>query len=193
MKTVKIGVIGSKFAADFHLRNLWRLREAKVEVVAVASRNRENAAAFAQKYAIPEWYDDYRYILDRKDIHLVDLCLPTDLHERFAIEAAEAGKHIICEKPLTGYFGKDREEEQVGFTVAKSLMLKEALAGCDRVAAAVKKNNVKFMYGENWVYAPPLVKLKSLIKTAAGTILDIRAETSHSGSHAGGKPPAAAR
>ncbi len=184
MRTVKIGVIGSKFAADFHLRNLWRLREAKVEVVAVASRNRENAAQFAKKYDIPEYYDDYQRILDRKDIDVVDLCLPTDLHESVAIAAAEAGKHVICEKPLTGYFGKEREEEQVGFSVAKRLMLKEALAGCDRVAAAVKKNNVKFMYGENWVYAPPLVKLKSLIKTAGGTILDIRAETSHSGSHA---------
>ncbi|MDI6726900.1 MAG: Gfo/Idh/MocA family oxidoreductase [Smithellaceae bacterium] len=184
MKTVKVGVIGSQFAADFHLRNLSRLRGSKVEVLAVASRNKANAALFANKYQIPEYYDDYRRILERKDIDLVDLCVPTDLHESFSIEAAEAKKHIICEKPLTGYFGKDREEEHVGFTVKKQLMLDEARAGCDRVACAVKSGKVKFMYAENWVYAPPLLKLKNLIKATGGTILDIRAEGSHSGSHA---------
>jgi predicted dehydrogenase len=63
-------------------------------------------------------------------------------------------------------------------------MLKETLQGCDRVAQAVKENHVKFMYAENWIYAPPLAKLKRLIKVSGGTILDIRAEGSHSGSGA---------
>ncbi len=184
MDRVKIGMIGSKFAADLHLRNLSKLRGAKVEVVAVASKNKEHVATFAKKFGIPDFYDDYRLILERKDIDVVDLCIPTDLHEEFSIEAAEAKKHIICEKPLTGFFGKDRKEEQVGLAVSKKLMLKEALRGCDRVVKAVKKNKVKFMYAENWIYSPPLAKLKSLIKVSGGTILDIRAEGSHSGSGA---------
>jgi predicted dehydrogenase len=184
MDRVKIGMIGSQFAADLHLRNLSKLRGAKVDVIAVASKNKEHAAAFAKKYDIPNFYDDHRRILERKDIDVVDLCIPTDLHEAFSIEAAEAKKHIICEKPLTGYFGKDRKEEDVGFTVSKKVMLKEALKGCDRVIKAVNKNKVKFMYAENWIYAPPFTKLKSLIKVSGGTILDIRAEQSHSGSYA---------
>jgi predicted dehydrogenase len=61
-------------------------------------------------------------------------------------------------------------------------MLKEALEGCDRVVQAVRKNGVKFMYAENWVYAPPLVKLKRLMEASGGTILEIRAEQGHSGS-----------
>jgi len=184
MDRLRIGMIGSQFAADLHLRNLSKLRGSKVDVVAVASKNKEHAATFAKKYEIPDFYDEYRRILERKDIDLVDLCIPTDLHEEFSIEAAEAGKHIICEKPLTGYFGKDCEEEHVGLTVNKKLMLKEALRGCDRVIKAVKKNKIKFMYAENWIYAPPFTKLKNLIKVSGGTILDIRAEESHSGSHA---------
>jgi predicted dehydrogenase len=184
MDKVKIGMIGSQFAADLHLRNLSKLIGAKVDVIAVASKNKEHGAAFAKKYDIPNFYDDYRRILERKDIDLVDLCIPTDLHEDFSVEAAEAKKHIICEKPLTGYFGKDRKEEDIGFTVSKKVMLKEALKGCDRVIKAVKKNKVKFMYAENWIYAPPFTKLKSLIKVSGGTILDIRAEQSHSGSYA---------
>jgi predicted dehydrogenase len=184
MKKVRVGIIGAKFAADFHLRNLTRLRGNKVEVLAVAARSRESAANLARKYDIPDYYDDYRRILERRDIDLVDLCLPTDLHEPFALEAAAAGKHILCEKPLTGYFGQDRPEKHVGTSVPKREMLAAAMAGCNRVRLAVKENQVKFLYGENWVYAPPLLKLKSLVKAAGGTILDMRAETSHSGSHA---------
>jgi predicted dehydrogenase len=184
MERVRLGIIGSQFAAQLHLNNYSKLRGSKVDLVAVASRNKEHAAAFAKKFDIPNYYDDYRRILERKDIDVVDLCVPTDLHEEFSIEAAEAGKHIICEKPLTGYFGKERKEEHVGLTVSKKLMLKEALKGCDQVIKAVQKNKVKFMYAENWIYAPPFTKLKSLVRVSGGTILDIRAEESHSGSHA---------
>jgi len=184
MERINIGMVGSQFAAHLHLNSLSKLRGSKVDVVAVASKNRANAEIFARKFDIPDAYDDYRYILDRKDIDVIDLCIPTDLHEAFSIEAAEAGKHIICEKPLTGYFGKDRKEYQIGFAVSKKLMLKEALKGCDRVVKAVKKNKVKFMYGENWIYAPPFTKLKGLIKASGGTILEIRAEQGHSGSQA---------
>ena len=184
MERVRLGMIGSQFAADLHLRNLSKLRGAKVDVPAVASKNKEHAAIFAKKYDIPNYYDDYRKILERKDIDIVDLCVPTDLHEAFSIEAAEAGKHIICEKPLTGYFGKEKKEKKVGLAITKKVMLKETMKGCDRVAGAVEKNKVKFMYAENWIYAPPFTKLKSLIKVSGGTILDIRAEESHSGSHA---------
>src|SRR4030042_4574638 len=133
MERIKIGMVGSQFAAHLHLNSLSNLRGSKVEVVAVVSRNRANAENFARKFNIPDAYDDYRHILGRKDIDVVDLCVPTDLHEAFSIEAAEAGKHIVCEKPLTGYFGKDRKEEQIGFALSKKLMLKEALKGCDRV------------------------------------------------------------
>ena len=184
MERVSIGMIGAQFAARFHMNSLAKLRGVKVDVVAVASQHLDHAEAFAGMYGIPDYYDDYRRLLERKDIDIVDLCIPTDLHAEFSIEAARAGKHVICEKPLTGYFGKDRAEELVGFAVGKELMLKEALDDCNRGKRAVEENGVKFMYAENWVYAPPLVKLKSLIKASGGTVMDIRAEQSHSGSQA---------
>ena len=184
MEKVRLGMIGSQLAAHLHLNNLSKLRGLKVDVVAVASQRMENARVFAKKFNIPDFYDDYRCILERPDIDVVDLCIPTDLHEEFSVQAAEAGKHIICEKPLTGYFGKEKEEEQVGLVVSKESMLKEALKGCDRVIQAVKKNRVKFMYAENWIYAPSVTKLKNLMKVSGGTILEIRAEQGHSGSQA---------
>lgn len=155
MERVRLGMIGSRGAAHFHLSSLSKIRGLKVEVMAVASQKIENAGSLAREFNIPDTYDDYRRILERRDIDVVDLCIPTDLHESFSVEAAEAGKHIICEKPLTGYFGKERSEEFVGRAVRRESMLKEALQGCDRVAHAVIKNRVKFMYAENWVYSPP--------------------------------------
>jgi len=184
MDLLRIGIVGAQFAAHLHLQNYHRLRRLKIEIPAVASRTRARAEEFAKKHNIPEVADDYRRLLDRKDIDVVDLCVPTDLHHEFIIQAAQAGKHVICEKPLTGYFGKDRPEELVGVSVDRKTMFSEAMANCKAVVAALKKSKVKFCYAENWVYAPPVTKLKNLIKVSRGTILDIRAEESHSGSHA---------
>ena len=182
MERVRIGMIGAQFSARFHMNSLAKLRGVKVDVVAVASQHLDHAESFAGIYGIPDYYDDYRRLLERKDIDVIDLCIPTDLHADFCIETARAGKHIICEKPLTGYFGKDRPEEWVGLAVGKELMLKETLDACDRIVKTVEENGVKFMYAENWIYAPPFVKLKRLIKASGGTVMDIRAEQSHSGS-----------
>ena len=79
----------------------------EVEVVGVASRTKERAEAFARQYGIANHYTDYRYLLDNKDIDAIDVCVPNNLHEEVCINTAEAKKHIICEKPLTGYFGQD--------------------------------------------------------------------------------------
>jgi predicted dehydrogenase len=116
-------------------------------------------------------------------VDAVDLCVPTHLHEEMILLAAEAGKHVICEKPLTGYFGTETDEE-VGLRVPKDVMLKGALESCERIRRAVEKNRIRFCYAEDWVYAPPVTKVKRIIQASAGTILDIRAEESHSGSHA---------
>jgi predicted dehydrogenase len=98
--------------------------------------------------------------------------------------AARAGKHVICEKPLTGYFGTGRPEELVGLSVDRGTMFREAMANCEAVAGAIRENKVAFCYAENWVYAPPVAKLKNLMKVSMGTVMDIRGEESHSGSHA---------
>ena len=184
MPPLRIGIIGAQFAAHLHLNNYKPLRCAKVEILAVASRTKGSAEALAKEFVIPQVVDDYRRLLDRKDIDAVDICVPTDLHHEFIIQAARAGKNVICEKPLTGYFGTDQPEELVGFSVDRETMFREAMANCEAVAAAIRDNKVTFCYAENWVYAPPVAKLKNLMKASNGTVMDIRAEESHSGSHA---------
>jgi len=58
------------------------------------------------------------------------------------------------------------------------------MANCEAVAGAIRENKVAFCYAENWVYAPPVTKLKNLMKVSKGTVMDIRREESYSGSHA---------
>jgi predicted dehydrogenase len=184
MEIVKVGILGSRFSAHLHLSNFKELRGHKMEVVAVAARSEKSASRFAKAFGIPKIYTDYRKLIESPDVDVVDICLPTDLHKEAAIAAAEAGKHVICEKPLTGYFGKDLDEERVGDKVSREAMLQEAMKGCREIRNAVESKGVKFCYAEDWVYAPPFVKLKRMVEVSGGVVLDIRAEESHSGSHA---------
>lgn len=176
MNKAGIAIVGAGFAADLHLRSYEKLRGQRVEIIAICAPRKERAAIMAQRFAISNVYTDYRQLLERKDIQAVDLCVPTHLHHSLAIEAAEAGKHIICEKPLTGYFGEGSTPRQI--------MMEEALKNANSVLKAIQSKKVKFCYAENFVYAPSVVKVKSLLKAGQGTILDLRAEESHSGSHA---------
>ena len=185
MDKVRLGMVGAGFAARTHLANNFaKLRGIKVEVPAVVARTPESAQRTAREFDIPSAYTDYRRLLERKDIDAIDLCTPTNLHEEMIVAAADAGKHVICEKPLTGYFGEDVEAEDVGFRVPRETMLKSALESCARIREAVERNHLLFCYAEDWIYAPPITKMKQIIRVSGGTILDMRAEESHSGSHA---------
>jgi len=74
MERVRLAMVGSKLAADLHLSNLSKLRGLKVDVLAIASKNNENAAAFAKRFSIPDYYDDYRRLLDRKEQGQIHVC-----------------------------------------------------------------------------------------------------------------------
>ncbi len=72
----------------------------KAEVIAVASRDKKKADTFAAALDIPKAYDNYQALLDDPEIDAVYIPLPNHLHKKWVIQAAESGKHILCEKPL---------------------------------------------------------------------------------------------
>ena len=76
------------------------LASPKAEVRAVASRDAEKAAAFCAQFEIPQAYASYQELLDDPQIEAVYIPLPNSLHKEWVLKAAEAGKHILCEKPL---------------------------------------------------------------------------------------------
>src|SRR6202008_459431 len=118
----------------------------------------------------------FRAVLADPEVDLVDLCVPSHHHAAMAIEVARAGKHVIVEKPLTGFFGPPGTPGEE--------MLSRALDSADEVLAAVAAAGVRLGYAENWVYAPPIQKARRLLAASGGPILRMVGEESHSGTHA---------
>jgi len=106
------------------------------------------------------------------------------LHASMIVEAVQAGKHVICEKPFTGYFGRGSDKSPIGKQVAKSLMYERVMAEMDKTCAAIKGSGRLFMYAEDWVYAPAVTKTVEILQETKDKILFMKAEESHSGSHA---------
>jgi predicted dehydrogenase len=183
MKTIGIGLAGARYGARMHLANYAGLPAGSVEIRGVCSRTRESAEKLAQDAKIPFVTDDFAALLARPDIDVIDVCVPPSLHHEFAIRAADAGKHLIMEKPLTGYFGVPGDPEPIGLKVPRARMREGAIRNAEAVRDAVKRNGVRFCYAENWVYAPPIAKMRKLIAAAKGSVLEVRAEENHSGSN----------
>jgi predicted dehydrogenase len=183
MNTLGIGMVGARYGARMHLANYAKLPHDLVEIRGVCSRSRESADAFAKDARVAFVTDDYDSLLARRDIDVVDICTPPALHHEFAIRAARAGKHIIMEKPLTGYFGVAGDPEPIGTRVPRARMRDGARSNAAAVREAVRRNGIKFCYAENWIYAPPIDKMRRLIVASKGAILELRAEENHSGSN----------
>ena len=99
MGTVRWGVLST---ADIGMQKVTPAiqRAANSDVVAIASRDPEQAAAAAQRLGIPVSYGSYEELLAAGDIDAVYIPLPNDLHAEWTMKAAAAGKHVLCEKPL---------------------------------------------------------------------------------------------
>jgi predicted dehydrogenase len=96
-----IGIIGSGgIARGAHLPGYKAAESMGVRVVACADVNEETAKQTAEQFGVPHVYTDYRELLARDDIQAVSVCTPNYLHKQPTIDALEAGKHVLCEKPL---------------------------------------------------------------------------------------------
>ena len=73
----------------------------KVDLIAVASRDQARAEAYAKKWEIERAYGSYEALLEDPDIEAVYISLPNTMHFEWSIKALEAGKHVLCEKPLS--------------------------------------------------------------------------------------------
>src|SRR5262249_21903714 len=142
MKPIRVGMIGSQFIGTIHLEALRSVPY--TEVVAVCSATEKHVKEFAERHHIPRWFTDYRKMYEMPEIDMVVLGLPNDLHLDACVAAAQAGKHVVCEKPLC-------------------LNLAEA----DQMIDACKKAKVKLMYAEELCFTPKYVRLKTLIDEGA--------------------------
>ncbi len=105
LKPLNIGVVGYGFMGRTHSNGYKRVNdffdlEYRPVLKAVCGRSEANAKAFANRWQYESVETDWRKLIDRKDIDAIDICTPNDSHAPIAIAAAEAGKMVLCEKPL---------------------------------------------------------------------------------------------
>jgi predicted dehydrogenase len=183
MARVRVGLVGCGFAAELHMHAYKRVYGVAAEVAAVAARG-DGVIDFARKHGIRDSHRDFRALIADKDIDVVDICTPPSLHAAMIVEALRAGKHVICEKPFAGYFGRDGDKTPIGQHVAKSVMYRRVVEEMDATRAAIAASGRLFMYAEDWIYAPAVAKTAEILKATKDKILFMKADESHSGSHA---------
>ncbi len=147
MPPVRWGIVST---AKINERVLPEARESsEVELVAVASRSQEAADAYASQEEIPRAHRSYEALLDDPDVEAVYIPLPNSLHVEWAIRALEAGKHVLCEKPL------DRRTAEV-----------------ERAFAAAERADRILMEGFMYRHHPQTERAKELVE--AGEIGELR-------------------
>ena len=144
MGKVNVGLIGVGRIGRLHARNL-KYQVPGARLLAVADVFEKSAKEVASQLEIPIAEKDYRILLDNADIDAVAICSSTDTHAQIISEAAGAGKHIFCEKPIALDLDK-----------------------IDQAIAAVKKSGVKLQVGFNRRFDPSFKKAKELV--VKGTI-----------------------
>ena len=150
MKTIKVGVLGGGGILDAHIRG-YRAYADAIKVTAVADVVAETARRRAAELDAAA-YTDFRQMILEADLDAVDICLPHHLHAEAIVTAAQAGKHILCEKPLC-------------LTVLQA----------DEVQQAVSRAGVTLMCAHNQLYLPAVAKARQLLDEGVlGTVYEVR-------------------
>lgn len=169
-KRLRIGLAGAGYASRFHVENF---RETGVDVVGVTSPRPESRQAFAGRYGVRAYASVAEML---PEIDVLDICSPPSSHRDYILQAAAAGKHIIVEKPLTGFYGSPEKH-------SKHEMLEVVAEEARQMREHVARAGVVVGYAENCVYAPAVQKEREVVEKSKAMILRLTAEESHSGSH----------
>jgi predicted dehydrogenase len=170
LKQIRIGIAGTGFAGKFHLENF---PESGVEVVGVTSSSVESRDRFAEKYGLRSFATVAEML---REIDVLDICTPPSSHGQYILEAAAAGKHVIVEKPFTGFYGSPEHYN-------KPRMLEGVVEEARKLRDAVRNAGIILGYAENFVYAPSIQKEREIVEKTKAQILRMVGEESHSGSH----------
>ncbi|HSQ16777.1 MAG TPA: Gfo/Idh/MocA family oxidoreductase [Anaerolineales bacterium] len=156
----KIAMLGAGLIGRFYTMSLQNYR-GKDEVKVICSANPEEASKFAQEFNIPRWTTDMAEAIRDPEVDTVVIGLPNYLHKKAALLAAEAGKAVLCTKPL-------------------AMNGPEAL----EMLEAVEKAGVFHGYLEDLVYTPKTLKALAAVKKGAlGKVLWARSRETHGGPH----------
>lgn len=177
-----IGMAGAGRATELHMNALKRYTGVPICYKHIIGRRFEQVSKAKEKYGFINASLSFKDLLNDSEIDVIDICTPPYVHEEMIIKALEAGKHVICEKPLCGYFGQEEDEEPIGIKVSKVKMYEELVKSLERLKKVVEASSCKFMYAENFVYAPAIIKAAEIIQKKKSKILYAKGEESLKGS-----------
>jgi len=145
MEKVRIGMVGYKFMGKAHSHAyrdlpLFFPNTVHPEMKVICGRDQEAVEQAAKQFGWEESATDWKSLLERDDIDVIDINAPSNVHKEIAIAAARAGKHVFCEKPL-------------------ALTLKD----CREMLEVVENAGVKHMVGFNYRFAPAVMLAKKLM------------------------------
>ena len=159
---IGIGMVGYAFMGLAHSQG-WRNARSffdpalAPELVAIAGRDGAAAADMARRFEWQHVETDWRDLVARPDVEVVDICTPGDTHAEIAIAALEAGKHVLCEKPLAN-------------TVTEARLMAEA-------AERASRNGVRSMVGFTYRRVPAIALARQLVQEGRiGEIRHVRAQ-----------------
>jgi predicted dehydrogenase len=191
---LRVGMVGYAFMGAVHAhawRNAHRFFDLPTtpELTAVAGRNKEAVSAAAEQLGFASMETDWRALVERDDIDLVDICTPGDSHAVIAVAALQAGKHVLCEKPLANTVEEAEQMAAVaraeaergvwamcGFTYRRTpaLALARRLVEAGRIGTV---RQVRAQYLQDWLHDPdaPMTWRLDKAKSGSGALGDLGA------------------
>lgn len=179
-RPVVVGSVGAGFAAGLHGDGYRRVCTVPVRLKTIADPDLARAEDICRRYGYERTAPDLQDLLDDPEIDVVDILTPPFLHKSMLLRTLAAGKHVICEKPLTGYFGGDAAH------TSKREMYAQVLRDLEDIRRAAERSGRLVMYAENYVYATPVQRAAELLRAKGGKILFMKGEESTPGSMTAG-------
>ena len=174
MREITIGLLGAGRAAELHMNAYNHVSGVKIRFRAIFDLIREKADSTKEKYGFELSTNTLAEVFDDPEIDVIDICTPPFSHKKYILMALASNKHVICEKPLCGFFGSG--------TTDKSVMLEEVLTDINEIQNAITSSNKLFFYAENFIYAPAIQKAAEILKAKKSKILYAKGEESLAGS-----------
>ena len=182
VKTVTVALVGAGYAAHLHGRGYSKVSGVNVRLKTIVDLDTKRAEEVAKTYGFEKISSDFMEVLNDKEIDVIDIVTPPHLHLKFALEALRAGKHVICEKPLTGYFGVEGDEKPIGLKVSKEKMYETIINEIEEAKEIIASSDKLFMYAENYIYSPNVLKAAEIIRSKKSKLLFMKGEESIRGS-----------
>ncbi len=150
-KSIGVGIIGTGFGKAVHLPAFRSLE--KVRVIGMASRDPQKSCQIAEEFSLPNYFADWRELVDCPEVQAVAVVGPNSLHEEMALRALSLSKAVLCEKPL-------------------ALNLAQARNLCERARKSGQVHMVNFLFREHPVFqkAREIIRMETLGRSLYATV-----------------------